>query len=386
MRPSKCRLFQDPTGKSDCPRSFEISVNQAKIRKNLQFKKGIFDEKKIKNLKLKNRIIRGSVGEKFFCNGKILEEGYKFYEDLAKGEIGTIFTGYATVSDYDQFDSIKVFRIDKDEYIEQYKKLTSLVHKNNANIIMQLVHIGGKTTTNIERPYAPSEITDPTTKKLTRELSKDDILRIENDFVKAAIRAKKSGFDGIELHAAHSYLLSEFLSPAYNKRNDEYGGTNENRARIIIEIIEKIRKEVGNDYIISLKINCNDDMENGITEEGFLIASQLAVKAGVDLIQVSGNEWLNKKGSKKIFFIEETKKLAEIVNVPVVLIGGVRDVDTIEKILNESKIEYIGLARPLICEPDLVKKWKEGKSKKAKCVSCNGCLKNNFSCVFNKKK
>ena len=251
---------------------------------------------------------------------------------------------------------------------------------------MQLVHIGGKTTTNIERPYAPSEITDPTTKKLTRELSKDDILRIENDFVKAAIRAKKSGFDGIELHAAHSYLLSEFLSPAYNKRNDEYGGTNENRARIIIEIIEKIRKEVGNDYIISLKINCNDDMENGITEEGFLIASQLAVKAGVDLIQVSGNEWLNKKGSKKIFFIEETKKLAEIVNVPVVLIGAVRDVDTIEKILNESKIEYIGLARPLICEPDLVKKWKEGKSKKAKCVSCNGCLKNNFHCIFNKKK
>ena len=356
------------------------------IEKNLMNKKGIFDETKIKSLKLKNRIIRGSVGDTCFCNGKISEEGFKLYEDLAKGGVGTIFTGYATVSDYDQFETIKVLRIDKDEYIEDYKKLTSLVHKNNANIIMQLVHIGATTTTNIERPYAPSQITVPTTKKLTKELSKEDILRIEDDFVKAAIRAKKSGFDGIEIHAAHLYLLSQFLSPVFNKRNDEYGGNNENRARIIVEIIEKIRKEVGNDYIISLKINCNDDMENGITEEGFLIASQLAVKAGVDLIQVSGNIWLNKKGSKNIFFIEETKKLAEIVNVPVVLIGGVRDVDSMQKILNESKIEYFGFARPLICEPDLVNKWKEGKSKKAKCVSCNGCLKNNFNCVFNKKK
>ena len=360
-----------------------ISTSQ---EKNLKTKKGIFDETKIKNLKLKNRIIRGSVGDTSFCNGKISEEGFKLYENLSKGEVGTIYTGYAAVSDYDQFDTVKSFRIDKDEYIEEYKKLTSLVHKNNANIIMQLVHIGASTTTNIERPYAPSEITVPTTKKITKELSKDDILRIENDFVKAANRAKKSGFDGIEVHAAHLYLLSEFLSPAFNKRNDEYGGSNENRARIIVEIIEKIRREVGNDYFISLKINCNDDIDNGISEEGFLIASQLAVKAGVDLIQVSGNQWLNKKGSKDIFFIEETKKLAEIVNVPVVLIGAVRDVDTIEKILNESKIEYIGLARPLICEPDLVKKWKEGKSKKAKCVSCNGCLTNNFNCVFNKKK
>ena len=363
-----------------------ILLISTSLQKNLKVKKGIFDETKIKNMKLKNRIIRGSVGDNSFCNGKISEEGFKLYEDLSKGEVGTIFTGYAIVSDYDQFDTIKVFRIDKDEYIDEYKKLTTLVHKNNANIIMQLVHIGATTTTNVDRPYAPSQITVPTTKKITKELSKDDILRIEDDFVKAAIRAKKSGFDGVEIHAAHLFLLSQFLSPIFNKRNDEYGGNNENRARIIIEIIEKIRKEVGNDFIISLKINCNDDMENGITEEGFLIASQLAVKAGVDLIQVSSNQWVNKKGSKNIYFIEETKKLAEIVNVPVVLIGGVRDVDTIEKILNESKIEYIGLARPLICEPDLVKKWKEGKSKKAKCVSCNGCLKNNFSCVFNKKK
>ena len=102
-------------------------------------------------------------------------------------------------------------------------------------------------------------------------MSKNDILRIENDFLNAAIRAKKSGFDGIEIHAAHFYLLSLFLSPAFNKRNDEYGGNGKNRARIIIEIIEKIRKEVGNDFIISLKINSDDGIENGISEDDFIL-------------------------------------------------------------------------------------------------------------------
>ncbi len=350
-------------------------------------KKGIFDETKIKNLKLKNRIIRDSVGDTCFCNGKIPEEGFKLYENLAKGGVGTIFTGYTTVSDYDQYETIKVLRIDKVWNIEDYKKLTSLVHKNNANIIMQLVHIGGITSTNIERPYALSQLIVPTTKKLTKELSKEDILRIEDDFVKAAIRTKKSGFDGIEVHSAHSYLLSEFLSPVINKRNDEYGGNNENRARILVEIIEKIRKAVGNDFIISLKINCDDNIENGITEEGFIVACKLAEKAGVDIIQVSGMEWLKVKPKEKSpVFFDRTKKVAEILNIPVILIGNVRDVETIQNTLNNSKIEYIGLARPLICKLDLVKKWKNGDMKKAKCVSCNTCLKNYSTCVLNKNK
>ena len=136
----------------------------------------------------------------------------KFYEKLSEGEIGTILTGYTTVSDYDNFDNSNVFRIDKDEYIEEYKKLTSIVHKNNANIIMQLVHIGGNTFSNTNIIYASSKIVNPERKKITKEMTKDEILRIEEDFVKAAIRAQKSGFDGVDIHGAHFYLISEFLS------------------------------------------------------------------------------------------------------------------------------------------------------------------------------
>ena len=250
---------------------------------------------------------------------------------------------------------------------------------------MQISHIGAQTTLNEKIIYAPSKILFPGSKKESIEMSKNDILRIENDFVNAAIRAKKSGFDGIEIHAAHFYLLSLFLWPVFNKRNDEYGGNGKNRARIIIEIIEKIRKEVGNDFIISLKINSEDGIENGISEDDFILTCKLAEKSGVDIIQISGMEWTKGKIDSKILpFFDRAKKVAEILSIPVILIGNVREVDTIQYALNNSKIEYFGMARPLICEVDLVKNWNNGNFKKAKCISCNTCLKKYSTCVFNK--
>ena len=354
-----------------------------------QFKeqKNVFDKTQIKNMKLKNRFFRGSVGDCSFIDGHITEEGFKLYETLAKNEVGTIFTGYATVSDYSQFDNFPVFRIDKDEYIEDFKKLTSLVHKNGANIIAQIVHLGLNTLASDEIIYCPSKMTIPQTNRTCHEMTKSDILRIEDDFIKAAVRAKKAGFDGIELHAAHNYLLSEFLSPLMNHRTDEYGGSDENRARMIIEILEKMRPAVGNDFIISMKIN-TEEGEGGITENGVITACKLAEKAGLDLVQISGLKWFTEK-SKSPFFYEIGKKLADLLKIPVILTGAVRDLDNMNEILNNSNIKYFGLARPLICEPDLIYKWKNGKAKKAKCVSCNTCLKNfrhGTSCILNKKK
>jgi 2,4-dienoyl-CoA reductase-like NADH-dependent reductase (Old Yellow Enzyme family) len=201
--------------------------------------KGIFDETQLKNLKLKNRIFKGSVIDCSFIDGHIIEEGLKIYENLAKNEIGTIFTGTAVVSDYNAFQDNPEFRMDKDEYIEEYKKLTSLVHKYNTNIMIQLIHNGMNTFSKDEIIYGPSEGKLLNQDRNSVEMTKEDILRIENDFVNAAIRAKKAGFDGIEIHSGHLYLLSEFLTPKYNKRTDEYGGNDENRARMLVEIIKK---------------------------------------------------------------------------------------------------------------------------------------------------
>ena len=135
-------------------------------------KKDVFDQTQIKNMKLKNRFFRGSVGDCSFIDGHISEEGFKLYETLAKNEVGTIFTGYVTVSDYNQYDNFPVFRIDKDEYIEEYKKLTSLVHKNGANIMAQIVHLGMNTLASDEKIYCPSKMINPQTNRLCYEMTK----------------------------------------------------------------------------------------------------------------------------------------------------------------------------------------------------------------------
>ena len=349
-------------------------------------KKTIFDETSLKNLKLKNRIFRGSVGDASFKNGKITEEGFQLYDQLSKNEIGTIFTGYTVVSDYIQFPGVYQFRLDKDEYIPEYKKLVNLVHKNGANFFMQLVHIGMNTLTDAEKVYTPSPLPIKNRDSWSEEMTKEDILRIENDFAKAAFRAKRAGFDGVEIHAAHFYLVSEFLSPVTNRRTDEYGGSTENRARFLLEIIEKVREKVGKDYIVGIKINSEDGMPNGITEEGLIKTCQMAEEAGIDYIQISGMRWLSER-IKSPIYTDISAKLAEKVKIPVMVTGGARDVDDLNKILNNSKIQYIGMARPLICEIDLIKKWKENETKKARCVSCNSCLNKHFGvCVFNKNK
>ena len=251
---------------------------------------------------------------------------------------------------------------------------------------MQLVHIGINTKTNDKTVYAPSALPIPSQNRNAKEMTKEDILRIENDFAEAALRAKKAGFDGIEIHGAHYYLISEFLSPLFNKRTDEYGGSDENRARFLLEVIAKVREKVGKGYIVGLKINSEDGDKNGITEEGFMKACLMAEQAGIDYIQVSGMRWF-KESIKNPIYAEAAAKLAEKVKIPVMVIGGARNVDELNEILNKSKIQYIGLARPFICEYDLIKKWKAGETKKAKCVSCNSCLNKHFGiCLFNKNK
>ena len=353
---------------------------------NLRFlkQKTLFDETQIKSMKLKNRVIRSSIIDVSLINGHLTEEYLKLYDELSKNEVGTILTGATVVTDYNQMDNIDVTRIDKDEYIEEYKKLTNIVHKNGANIIMQMLHVGINTEASDKTIYGPSAVKLISQDRNCIEMTKEDILRVEKAFVDGAIRAKKAGFDGIEIHGAHFYLVSTFLSPLYNKRTDEYGGNDENRARFLIEIIQNIRKAVGNDFIIIVKINTEDGNENGISEQGFLTACKLAEKAGADIIEVSGTNF--KKGKPPVFY-EISKKLAEYINIPVILLGEIRDLDTIDFALNNSKIEYIGLARPLLCEPDIVKRWKNGKKDKSKCISCFACLKNlrNPECVFKKK-
>ena len=304
--------------------------------------KSIFDKTTLKNLKLKNRI--------FF--GPITHDAEKI-ESIIKNDISLAITDGAIVGDAStKLKKEGTFMIDSDEHIPEIKKLADVVHKYNSYILLDLVHLG---LMSMDQPiYSPSKDKGFYNKEIeSKEMTKEDILRIQNYFVQAAIRAKKAGFDGVEIHGAHLTLVSLFSSKKYNRRIDEYGGNEENRARFITEIIKKIRKAVGNDMIISAKIDSPDE-ENGITENGFLYTGKALEEAGLDLISISGT---NPIRNEEIYFYDYSKKLAEILNIPVICIGGIKKYEQAEYILRNSKIEYIAMSRELLKQPDIVKKW-----------------------------
>jgi len=304
--------------------------------------KDVFDETTLKNLKLKNRV--------FF--GAIIHDLQKI-EKIAQNDVALIITDGAIVGDIPENE--KLFRVDKDEYIEELKKFPETVHKYNSYILLDLVHLGLHSP--FEPIYSPSG--DKTLQKgiQSKEMTKEDILRVQDFFVQGAIRAKKAGFDGIEIHAGHLTLCSSFLSKKFNRRNDDYGGSDEKRARFLVEIAKKIREAIGNDMLIFAKIDGVDE-EFGFTESGFLTAGTMLEEAGVDLIEVSG---ANPIKTGDIYFYNDTKKLAERLNIPVTCIGGIKAYEHADYVLKNSKIEYVGLSRTLLKEPDFIKKWPRNK-------------------------
>ena len=270
-----------------------------------------------------------------------------------KNNVALIVTEGMMVGDSSLFPPTgkEIFRIDKDEYIEEYKKLSDIAHKYNTYIFMQLNHPGLMSTSDVI--YSPSPDKGFFKNVTSKEMTKEDILRIQDLFVQAAIRGKKAGFDGIEMHAAQLNFASLFLSTKFNRRTDEYGGSVENRARFIVETFKKIREAIGDEMILSIKIDSEDEA-NGFTESDFLETGKILEKAGIEIISVSGT---NVFRSDELMFFERTKKLADILKIPVVCIGGIKTYENADYILKNSKIEYIAMSRALMKDPELVTKW-----------------------------
>jgi 2,4-dienoyl-CoA reductase-like NADH-dependent reductase (Old Yellow Enzyme family) len=306
--------------------------------------KDVFDETTLKNLKLKNRVFFGPI-----CH--VAEK----IENIVKNDVSLLITEGAVVGDF-TFSKLQPdgpFRIDTDEYIPEIKKLADIVHKYNSYILLDLVHQGLIST---EQPcYSPSGGKGLINKDIeSTPMTKDDIKRIQDYFVQGALRAKKAGYDGVEVHGAQLSLVSLFSSTVFNRRTDEYGGSDENRARFIVEIVQKIREAVGKDFIISAKID-STDQATGFTESGFLYLGKALEEAGLDLMEVSGPNPIRQ--GEDPYFYEDTKKIAEILKIPVICIGGISKYEQADYILKNSKIQYIAMSRELLKQPDIVKKW-----------------------------
>jgi 2,4-dienoyl-CoA reductase-like NADH-dependent reductase (Old Yellow Enzyme family) len=265
-----------------------------------------------------------------------------------------------------------------------------------------LVHAGGQATTQSagRQPLAPSAVQVDQFSEVPAELAKDEIGEISTAFGKGARRAKAWGFDAVQLHGAHGYLINQFLSPLTNRRTDEYGGTIENRSRFLLEVYQEVRDAVGADYPVLIKLNAADNLDGGLEIDDALFAAKKLSEVGIDAIEVSsgtqasGNkspvrEKINKP-EKEAYHLELASRMKEVVNCPVMVVGGFRSYEVADKALRDHGMDYIAISRPLIREPGLPNRWIQGDRSPAKCISCNSCFMPGFEeggiyCVIEKK-
>lgn len=315
---------------------------------------------------------------------------------LAQGGVGLIISSHAYVAKEGQGTPWQL-GVHEDGLVNGLKELTTAVHKNGGKIILQLAHAGQYAATELTKLPALSVSPLPSSTDVPyKEITQEDIAALIIAYAQAAQRAKAVGFDGVQLHAAHGYLLSQFLSPAFNQRTDAYGGDIANRARIHGEILQTIRETVGKDYPIFIKLNCADFIENGLEADDSLQAAKIFADAGADAIEVSGGIIRTGKLSpsrpgistqeKEAYFREYAQCFKAELTIPLILVGGIKSLEVASGIVSEGTADYISLSRALIREPALVLRWQNGDLRPAQCRSDNLCFTPGFegkgvSCV-----
>jgi 2,4-dienoyl-CoA reductase-like NADH-dependent reductase (Old Yellow Enzyme family) len=264
--------------------------------------------------------------------------------------------------------------------------MVDAVHGAKGKMVAQISHAGffANAKWSGASPVGVSPA-DAYAKSPRRILTEREIREIVESFGRAARRARETGFDGIQLHAAHGYLMSQFLSPVFNKRTDSYGGPVENRARALVETLHEVRSAVGKDYPVLVKLNSEDGLEAGLTVEDSLEVGRRLQNEGIDAVEVSGgtvvSETLNpsrpgiKSEEKEAYFRNAAKAFKEALDVPIILVGGIRSPGLAEKLLEQGVADYFSMSRPLIREPALVKRWASGDRAKARCLSDNQCFR-----------
>ena len=352
----------------------------------------------IGGLMVPNRFVRSATHE-FMAedDGTATDRHVELYRRLAEGEVGLIITGHAYVNPNGKA-SPKQTGVYDDRFVEGLRRITEAVRPFPTKIFLQIAHAGRQTKEKLCgcTPMAPSAVYEPTVKITPREMSDADIRGTIRDFVQAGRRAREAGFDGAQLHVAHGYLLSSFISPHTNRRTDEWGGSTAARARIVVEIVRGIKGIAGPDFPLIVKLNSTDFFPTGLhLEESVEIARRLE-NEGIDGIEVSGGMAEAGQGSvwkglraedEEGYFVENAAAVKRAVRIPVFGLGGNRTFAVMEKFVREGKADLISLSRPFIREPYLVKKFRAGEIGKSECISCNKCFNpRGISCAELKKR
>jgi 2,4-dienoyl-CoA reductase-like NADH-dependent reductase (Old Yellow Enzyme family) len=361
----------------------------------------LFEPGEINGMKLNNRFVRSATWEGMAADdGSCTPKLISLMAELARGGVGLIISSHSYVQKAGQAGPGQI-GIHSDDMMPGLKKMTAAVHDQRGKIVCQLAHAGFFANAKLsgQTPIAPSNV-EGIAKGPRKEMTPQDIDGVIKAFAAAAGRAKSAGFDGIQIHGAHGYLLSEFISPMFNLRTDEYGGSIENRTRLPLEVFKAIRTAVGNDYPVLIKLNSKEFVDNGLTPEEFVQVGKMLAEAGIDAIEVSGGLAISaktlpsqlgiNKEDKEAYFQEEAQALKKQTAVPIILVGGNRSFHVAERIVEEGVADYISMSRPLIREPHLINRWKAGDLTKSACVSDNMCFQparegKGIYCVTEKK-
>lgn len=361
----------------------------------------LFEETKIGKLCLKNRLWRSATWLAMAdTNGHVTEAVKRQYKKLSEGGIGSIIVEFTNILEEERTYP-GILSISSDKHIDGLKGLTEIIHRNSVNAFIQLGY-GGSTTSipSDDRVIlGPSAVKNPQSGITPVAMTEEDIEKVLEGMGQAALRAKKAGFDGVQIHAAHAYLFSQFLSPYFNRREDKYGGSIENRGRIIVESLKRIKAFVGSDFPVLIKMHCDDEWdEHGLSVSDSLYLAKELDKHGIDAIEFSGgnidpktaNSALKtklQKVEKQSYYKDQVTEIGAQLSVPVILVGGNRNVELMETILNSSNIAYFSLSRTLHSEPDLPNKWKANPEYIPRCVSCNNCWAEGGNiCVIDRKR
>jgi 2,4-dienoyl-CoA reductase-like NADH-dependent reductase (Old Yellow Enzyme family) len=348
----------------------------------------LFSPGRIGNLEIKNRFVRSATGESLAAaDGQVTDALVSLYTELARGGVGLIVTGVAFVHESGR-SGYKMPGLHKDEMIPGWHKLVKQVHAYGAKIAPQIFHCGRQMQADSAQefpPIAPSPIAYKRTGITPQEMTDEQIWEIIEAFGEAARRAIEAGFDGVQLHGAHGYLISQFLSPYSNRRTDQWGGSFENRQRFVTEVYKRIREVIGQDYPVFIKMNVDDFVEGGLTLGETIKTAKLLSDLGMDAIEISGGTlelsiWKClvpgiKSRDQEAYFLPYAEAIKPEIRCPLILVGGMRTPALMEEILRQNKADFISLCRPFIREPDLVNRIQQGQQEPVACISCNKCLR-----------
>ena len=325
----------------------------------------LFEQSEINGMVLSNRFVRSATWEGLAtddgaCTSKLVD----LMARLAAGGVGLIITGHTYVRPDGQHSPWQL-GIYKDELIPGLKAMTQVVHENGAKIVLQLGYGGAYLS-----------------KSRVAKMTVEDIQELTAAYGVAAMRAKKAGFDGVQIFAAHGFFLSQLLCPRYNDRNDTYGGNIQNRARALLEVLQSVRNHTASDYPVLVKLNCRDFVDNGLTLEDSLQVGMMLEEEGIDAIELSGgllnnpNIMQSKIDTEAVeaYFQNEARAFKEKIKVPLILVGGIRSYVVAKELLDQGVADYISMSRPFIRDPDLINRWKAGDLLEAECISCNNCF------------